>query len=491
MFKKSIALALALIFAAFALVSCGNANSGTSDTTEAQAQTSAEATTAAETVAPELRDELPESKNFNDSFTILSRKSTTYELESQDETGDIVVDAVTSRNRAVEERFGVTIEVMGIAGEWDNRAAFISTVKNSIASGKSEYDMISTHSAYIVNLGLDGLSYNMAELNQIDFSKKWWSKFYAENVNINGKIFSALGDIDYTLYQYMMALFVNKKMASDYTIGDIYTPVLDGSWTYEKLLENVKKVSKDENGNGVADQGDIFGIALAAHTCRMVATAWDTKMTVKNNEGVQELNLPNEKYLDAYNTLYNFIYGNKDNVFFLDNINTIINEFVLEHALYMSERVGASAYMKDMTSEYAIIPFPKYNSEQENYISSSRDYTSAIAVPANIDNAEMVGTVIEAMCMYGYEKITPQYYDVTLKFKYLSDPTAVEILDIIRDNIVHDFGMTFTNSLDLMYSVMGDNIKNNVSDVSRVLSTNLKIWKRDITAIYTAYDKLK
>lgn len=491
--KKLIALTLALIMIAFALISCGETPvDPTEQTTAAQADTTLpEATSAEDTLAPELLDTLPDEKKFNDEFVILSRKSTTYELESQEITGDIVTDAVTARNQAVEGRFGVTIKVVPLAGEWSDRDSFFSHVKNSVSSGKSEYDMISTHSAYIVNFGINGIAYNMNELDQIDFSKKWWSKFYAENVTINGKVYSALGDIDYTLYQYMMALFVNKKLAVDYNIGDIYAPVQDGSWTYERMMENVKKVYKDENGNGNVDQGDVFGLALAAHTARMAATAWDTKMTVKNSEGVQELNLPNEKYLDVYNTLYDCIYNNSNNVFFKDDINLIINEFVEERALYMSERVAASEKMKDMNSDYGIIPFPKYNAEQQRYISSSRDYTSAIAVPSNIDNPEMVGTVIEAMCMYGYQKITPQYYDVTLKFRYLSDPVAVDMLDIVRDSLVHDFGMTFTNYLDLMYSIMGDNIKNGVKDISRVLTSNTKAWKKDINAIYDAYSNQK
>ncbi len=497
MSKKILSLFLAILCLASVLVSCADngANEGTTPITEAGVESgnaaATEAVTEAETVPANLADNLPESKNFNDEFVILSRKSTMYELESQETTGDIVADGVTARNQAVEERFGVTITVVGTPGEWGDRDAYIALVKSSVASGKSDYDLMSTHSAYIVNLGLAGLSYNMNELSQIDFSKKWWSEFYAENVEINGMVFSAVGDIDYTLYEFMMALFVNKKIAGDYGVTDLYDTVKDGSWTFERMMQNVKKVSYDANGNQTADQGDIFGFGLGGHTGRMCATVWDTQMTVKNAEGVQTLNLPNEKYLDVYNTIYHAVYDNTQNVLFINDNSKIINEFAEQRLLYLSEAIGSTKKFKNMTDEYAIIPFPKYNADQKTYISSSRDYMSAIAVPSSIDNPEMVGTVVEAMCMYGYKKITPEYYDVTLKFKYVSDADGVEMLDIIRDNVRHDFAMTFTNSLNLMYSIMGDNLRNGAADLTSTLSGNVKSWKKQISAIYDTYASLK
>lgn len=44
-----------------------------------------------------------------------------------------------------------------------------------------------------------------------------------------------------------------------------------------------------------------------------------------------------------------------------------------------------------------------------------------------------------------------------------NDPTAANMLDLIRDALKFDFAMTFTNAIGLVYSVMGDNLQNGSS----------------------------
>ena len=490
--KKALSLLLACLMLAASLIACAE-KGGTEDSStqapEISSTPAAEETTVEEeTVAENVRDTLPESANYNDQYVILSRKATSYEVMTNETSGDIVKDAVSERNGKIQDRFGATVEVVELAGDWGDRNDFISHVKNSVNSGKSDYDLIMTHSAYIVNFGIDGIAYNMKNLEQIDFSKKWWCESYAENVTINNCIYSAIGDIGYTMYQYMICMFVNKGLAAEYKVDDVYTLVNDGKWTFEKMMEYAKLVYVDSNNNGAIDSGDTFGYGLGSHICRAAPTVFDAQITVKNADGKQEINIPNEKYIDVYNLMYSTVYDNTQNVTYKDEGANLASEFAAEHIMFYSERLGLASQFKDMTSEYGVVPFPKYNEDQENYISSSRDYMSAIAIPSNIDNPEMVGTVTEALCMYGYTVVTPQYYELTLKYKYMSDAQAVQMLDLVRDSLTHDFAMTYTNSLDLIYSIAGDNVKNGVKDISKTLKASAKLYKNDLEKLYAAYE---
>ena len=51
---------------------------------------------------------------------------------------------------------------------------------------------------------------------------------------------------------------------------------------------------------------------------------------------------------------------------------------------------------------------------------------------ATSDDQLAVGTVLEALCMEGYRKVVPAYYNTALQKQYLDDPRSTEMLETIR-----------------------------------------------------------
>ncbi len=485
-------LSLFLVLLTILITSACAAESETEiDTTEATPET----TTAdpGETTIPENEVDDLGSANFgNDVFDILSRKSTSYEINSSEISGDLVADAVHERNRTVEDRFGVKINVIEHDGDWGTRESFMSAVSNSVLAGTHDYDLVITHSAYIVNIAAKGCGFDMGQLEEINFDKKWWCRQYIDNASMFDRYYTAMGDIGYTLYQYMMCIFFNKELAENVNLPDLYAIALDGDWTYDKLKEFSFLVGEDLNGDGVWGEPDRFGLGINNHTCRMTATFWDAQITLTNAEGKEELNLPNEKYLAIYDSLYDLVYNHKENVFYISEGSVVETRmFMNDQLLFFSEKLGNAATMKDMQSEYGILPFPKYDAAQENYISSARDALSAILVVKGVEKPEMVGTVTEALCMIGYQKITPAYYETSLKLKYLNDPTAMHMLDIIRDTMTFDFAATYTNSISLIFSTLGDNINKGTSSISSIVKATSKVWSAAIDKLYADFEKLE
>lgn len=493
--KKFICFLLACM-TVVVLVACANPGDGddnpsTSDTTSSSGSPSDTTPQAPDTTSPNEADDLGDVRFEGSTYDIISRESTAYEVESSGISGDLVADAVHQRNVSVEERFGVKVNVIKKPGDWATRDDFMNAVSNSVLAGTHDYDLVMTHSAYIVNLAVNGNGYDLYELDSIDFDKKWWCRKYVDNASMLDRAYTAMGDIGYTLYEYMECVFFNKKLAEDAGVPDLYSMVKAGEWTFEKLKEYSMLVGEDLDGNGVYDSADRYGLGTNGHACRMTATFWETQMTVKNSEGRWTINLPNEKYLKVYDELYSLVYDNPEHVFFIGEGQKVETQmFANDQLMFFIETMGRAVSMKDMTSEYGIVPYPKYNTEQENYVSSARDALSAVLVVKDITEPEMVGAVTEAMCMLGYRNITPVYYETTLKLKYLSEPNAVEMLDLIRDTMTFDFAATYTNSLSLIYSTMGDNIKNGNISITSLVKGSSKIWQKELDKLYTAFEKL-
>lgn len=501
--KKLISLllcAMVVLTLVAALASCANDSDGNDNGTTTPSPDSQTPTDTAPdsgnigsdtTTGANEADDLGDVRFEGSTYDILSRELTAYEVESSDISGDLVGDAVHGRNVALEERFGIKINVVKKPGNWDNRDDFMSTVTNSIMAGTHDYDLVMTHSAYIVNLALKGSGYDLYELDGIDFSKKWWCQKYVDNAAVFDRAYTAMGDIGYTLYEYMECVFFNKKLAEDAGLPELYPMVKSGEWTYDRFKEYTMLVGEDLDGNGTRDSLDRYGLGINNHACRMAVTFWDAKLTVPGADGRQVINLPNEKYLAIYDELYSLVYDNPENVFFTHEGAKIETQmFMNDQLLFFVEKLGNAVTMKDMTSEYGIVPFPKYNLEQETYISSARDALSAIMVMSDITEPTMVGKVTEAMCMLGYREITPVYYETALKLKYLNDPDAMEMLDLIRDTMTFDFAATYTNALGLIFSTVGDNIKNNNPNITSNVKVNAKVWQKALDQLYASFEKL-
>jgi hypothetical protein len=112
-----------------------------------------------------------------------------------------------------------------------------------------------------------------------------------------------------------------------------------------------------------------------------------------------------------------------------------------------------------METNFGILPFPKYDEEQETYLSHSYDGHSIFAIPSSLVDTDMSGMIMEALGAESRYSVIPKYYDVVLKGRTTRDDESQEMLDIIRENLFFDFGFVHSVYLDRIYSHFGDLIK--------------------------------
>ena len=90
---------------------------------------------------------------------------------------------------------------------------------------------------------------------------------------------------------------------------------------------------------------------------------------------------------------------------------------------------------RNMESSFAILPLPKYDTDQTDYISTAMANHNAIFFPVTISSPELSAQVAEYMGWYGQKYVIPEYYDVNLKYKQNDDKANMEMLDLIRDKL--------------------------------------------------------
>ena len=107
--------------------------------------------------------------------------------------------------------------------------------------------------------------------------------------------------------------------------------------------------------------------------------------------------------------------------------------------LFYPLRTYAADNIRDMTDPFGVIPFPKLDEDQENYMALIHDGAHMFAIPITKSDIDAECAVLEAMCAENYRKVTPAYYETTLKVKYTHDDASAKLIDIIHDNVRTDF----------------------------------------------------
>ena len=424
-----------LLAALLCCVGCGGnaAGSGTSGSDETS---SAEPD---ETTADPMKDNLPE-KNFGGKeFHIFSRLNAWYHgnwlVEEAD--GDVLNEAIYKRNRKVEDRFGITLVEEGDTNT--DRA------KNSMLAADGSYDIVNARGSSGFEYAEEGLLYSIDDLPYIDLDRPYWDAQLNACVSMCGKSFFPIGASNLTSYDYTHVLVFNKKLAEDKNVGDLYSLVSSGKWTLDEYAKIVDTFSEDLNGDSVMDGEDLYGYLSQPKAVLPAFWIASGVLSVNRNEADEPVfTMPtDQKFINVFERVFTMTYDNNSwfhNESVTNYDDQLINMFQNNKGLFMDITFFYIESLRNMNADFGIIPYPKYDETQKNYLSRIEN-CELTCVPVTAD-AEFVSIILEAMASESVETVVKAYYNVALKTKFARDDESADMLDIIFNNRVYDLGDT-------------------------------------------------
>ncbi len=319
-------------------------------------------------------------------------------------------------------------------------------VPKSINAGDGVYNLIWNHINTMSSLALNGYLYDFCKLPHIDINAPWWNQLAEESLTLNGICYLQINYIPFTGVMLSHCLYYNLKIADDNDSPDLYSMVLSNEWTFEQFAELVKTVSFDTDGNGIYDKMDIYGL-LSSHGT--LGGAFSIAMNVKtlsvHSDGTFELTLVSDKNQSVLEKIVNLTsstssYMIKD--YALEN--DIAKMFANDQALFYSGFLTDSCqFFRDMNSDYGLLPFPKYDEKQENYITTVTGGTGLLGIPQYLDDADFTGFITEALAIESMRYVYPAVYDVVIEEKLLRDENSKAMFEILMNGLEIDFGRTF------------------------------------------------
>jgi ABC-type glycerol-3-phosphate transport system substrate-binding protein len=401
--------------------------------------------------------ELPDSDFLGESFMFLLRLSNqAYDeiyVYTEEYDGEVVNDAIYDRNRAVEEKYNIDIE-----------ATFIDQVsqnaQKTIMANDDSFEVMWDCKNAMPSLITNGYLVNFNTVPYLNLDAAYWDKNASEQLSVLNKLYFMPSDISMQNFTGARFLYFNKKLVEDYTLDDPYERIKSNNWTLDVVLNMIKSVSEDLNGDGIMDSNDRYGIlsengAANANILYFIKSA-GIRNTTNDSDGVPQLSCMNEKLIkiaemckevfDDKNVAITYEEASKGaSIGDFPHIFAYCRGslFTTDHFLFVQNGVEETVSFKDMESDYGIAPNPKFDQAQEEYSHRIDPYTTIMAIPITNTDPERTGIILEYMSWMSSKTVLPAYYETTIKTKRTRDNEAPLIVDMIKASISYEISDIF------------------------------------------------
>ncbi len=409
--------------------------------------------------------------------------------EEQRNQGNLMLDAKYARNKAVEDRFNVKIE-LAYSGTYTEVSDYVS---KTVLSGNDEFELIMGMSVDTGKHVRKGIFLNWYDIENVDFSKPWWASSSAEELTVNGVALLAVSDFNFSAIERTYAYIFNKNLAASYELGNLYELALEGKWTFDKLLEIVKGVYTDD-GNDNRDENDFYGMAHSSGSpVNTYLWSFDNPICVKDGEGVPQLAIKTEKINNIVNDLYDLIY-NTGGVYYNPEQGSEVSSqmFLARKAIFVPLELlyCKSEKFRNFEDDFGLLPYPKYDENQEEYHTMADGYHTVLAVPKTVKDTAFVGKIVEALSAESWKTVTPTFYEIALKTRYLRDAESKEVLDLIVNGRTFDFGYIYDGWQGYSFTLQ-KMMKNRDNNFESEYNKTYKAVRNNYKSTVKAFEKYK
>lgn len=300
----------------------------------------------------------------------------------------------------------------------------------------------------IASLATAGYLVDFYSIPKIDLDAEWWSRGVQEDLTVVGKLYMGSGDIT---TRYMTAPYVlcfNEKLLGDYGVELPYQSVYDGTWTLEKLNLAIKDTAKDLDQNDKLNDSDFIGLNGPSDAFNAFLHGVNQHTLLLNAEGVPEVNTDEALY-NAIDALGKYLM--LPDIKIQDVSYGASKQFSDNRLLFIVNAACDISLLRDMQSDYGIVPIPKLEASQERYYCSANPFiATGVCVPYTVKDIDRIGTVMEAMAAVSRYTSAEAQYETTMLLKQARNEDSLKCLRIATEATTYDLSLIYTWAGDLM-----------------------------------------
>ncbi len=454
--SRIISLLLAILTAAslFAMTACGDSGKQDETTVAVNSGDNADESTG------ETGPVFPVADYGGAEFGVYIRNSTATHYPSRyifcpENATDLVNEQAAIRNAIVEEKYNIKFKII----ETENPN---TTMKTDNAGGYIPYAVVLDQRHKLRTAAYDGVLRNFHELD-IDYTTSWWDANAAKEYSYKGKLFIMPNDASVSNISAARFMFFNKAVLEDFNLTSPYEYVAQNNWTIDTFFTMVKSVSAP----GPEGQIGVYGLANESGNVRnfmltsigVFSVELDDeqnlicKIATDYAERTQDFFDKLRVVVDDSNVCIDFETADK-----LDAANASKYPdkyyhtralFSQGHFLFTQTSMGGTSHFEEMEKGFGLVMNPKYNSDQENYYHKIDPSAVIWALPKDpAADLTMVANVFDFWAYTSSSTVMEAFYELTMKTKRASDPTAAEMLDTVKATIKYYITDIFSASVN-------------------------------------------
>ena len=188
--------------------------------------------------------------------------------------------------------------------------------------------------------------------------------------------------------------------------------------------------------------------------------ALDVDIVQRNTRNIPEISFNTDRTISIARALRT-LYQENQSVLGIEDSGRTVNEFIHGKSLFhinMMSYAGNEKF-RNLSFEFAIMPLPIWNENQENYKITAHDEYSTLSVPLCVLSTDAVSAVMEYMGYLSYNNLRPVLYEKCYKARYLATLPKAKMFDYIIDNSFFDFGYIYSNAIGNPVHILRDNIR--------------------------------
>ena len=380
---------------------------------------------------------------------------------SKGEPEDALSYAVYMRNMEIEATYNVKIEqvsqtdnmVRELALFYQNCEKFDLTIILARSAAQAATQNLLTELKGLSGLDLTHEAYDQNSIKELSMANKLY--YLSGDMNISTMDNIAPTVVNLERYENFAEEIV-AQFGDDPIYADPYKLVTEGKWTMDTMLKIAALASVDADttdGDLGASEIDSVGYFQYVTSALYYFYGAGGRLTQINDEtGSPEFVIQNEKNEELFTYIFNnfnknyrdirypYGYSGARKINFMTNANTLFTDMTLwdiRKDLYVNGNF-----------EYGILPNPVQN-PGDSYNSLVYFYNTVHlwAIPALCENLETAQLMMNIMAAYSNvnkpESTMNAYYERTLCFTIAPDPSAREVMNIIRSSQVYDIAILY------------------------------------------------
>lgn len=349
--------------------------------------------------------------------------------------GTVLSAAKHERNRKVEEQWNVSI-VPSIV----DANSFQTLVQAAVQADEYYADLLMIPQYMIGSFVADGSIMNLNSMPFLDLEQPYFNASSVEAATIGHKIYAAAGAASFE-ESTLTGMYFNRGLFETLGIDSPYAAVYDGVWTWDRFFAITASLSDINEANGAAYA------SFATH-----AAAESLPATVFFSAGGRFVRSDGKASPTLAYSAEDASIAERVRALFADpnahkDTETGVTKFYTGESLFLLDRLYIMTWMPNGTQNWGVLPMPKADETQADYISPVDKESLFFAAQKNTADAERTAIILSALNAASYDLISDAYIDYAM-YHLIRDNDSANMLEILIRSRTYDFSWSFgqTNS---------------------------------------------